>query len=112
MRYLLLFWSILLFSSCKEKLPSNILTQKIQVEKYLEILDKSSVLILNTDKQKIDLLSEDSLISILSHFESWSDGYKSSKKELDELLKFNPQFSDYDEIKSEFLKKDRRFLII
>ncbi len=97
---------IFLGFSCKDKIPNNILKQMETVEIHLKGLNEKSNIILNLTQNQIDNLSLDSISSILLDYSIWEEEYGKSKNKLDDLLKYNSVFSDYEEVKNVLRKPD------
>lgn len=100
---ILLLVSFVSLVSCKEKLPSNISYVLYSYERQVEYNRESDSVILSLTKESIDKLSMDSINTILLSNAFASDRYDEVEKELDELLKYNPKYSHYDEIKNKVL---------
>lgn len=86
--------------SCKKELPSNIKTAIFNCELQYNLNSDIDSIILNLDKAKISLLSQDSLSSLIFKQNFGDNQIKKSESELENLLKLNPEYSDYDEIKN------------
>jgi hypothetical protein len=104
MKKLVLFTMlVVLFVSCKEKLPSNMSSALYNYERQVEYNRESDSIILSLTKESIDKLSMDSINIILFKNAYASDRYNEVEKKLDEYLKYNPEYSDYNEIKNKVL---------
>lgn len=105
-----LLFILLTITSCKEKLPSNIsniLDWHISTIKDLNEIDSTILLLKNED---IKNLLEDSARILLVRKRTIDDFYDNSYKELKEILKYNPKYSDYDEFKTiptTYLKREK-----
>jgi hypothetical protein len=86
--------------SCKKELPSNIKAAIFNCELQYNLNSDIDSIILNLDKAKISLLSQDSLSSLIFKQNFGDNQIKKSESELENLLKLNPEYSDCDEIKN------------
>jgi len=86
--------------SCKEKLPSNISTALWFSNINVESLNKVDSIIINLSDKDINELSPDSAFSLYASHNSYQESYDKAQKELDDYLKYSPQYSDYSEIKN------------
>lgn len=101
MRKNLLFLIVLIFISCKEKkLPNNISAALWDYEIQESINSKFDSIIINLDESKINKLAIDSLDVIISQEKFNRNILEEKENKLQELLKFNVEYSDYDEIKN------------
>ena len=87
-------------TSCQEKLPSNIQSALSYYEMQVDIGNKSDSLIYHLEPVDIDKMSSDSIHIMLGVNEMHGNNVTKADKELQELLKFNPEFSDYEQIKN------------
>lgn len=90
---------MLVLVSCNKKLPSNIKSAVIGCELSCDSRKLDDSIIINLSKKDIDTLSLKTIEDLLRKHDVNYKDYKESSKELEELLKFNPEYSDYDEIK-------------
>jgi hypothetical protein len=100
-----------IFVSCKKELPSNIKSAVIGCEMSYKIHRKMDSIILNHTKEEIDKMPLDTITKLIGDLEFNRNDEESNEKELKELLKINPEYSDYDEVKN--MKKsyyDQNFL--
>jgi hypothetical protein len=97
--FLLFFWLLLMFS-CKKELPSNIKDAADRVNYFVSYHQKFDSMIVNIDTTSICKLDRDSLYTLYFISENNIKNYKESVLKLEELLKYNPEYSDYDEIKN------------
>ena len=86
--------------SCKEKLPSNISTALWWSNTNIESLNKVDSVIINLSDEDISKLSPDSAFSLYASHTNYQESYDKADKELEDYLKYSPQYSDYDEIKN------------
>jgi hypothetical protein len=91
---------ISVFVSCKNKLPSNIESAVRGCELNYKLHRKSDSIILNLSTKEIDKLPLDTITKLIGDLEFHRNMEKSDEKELEELLKINPEYSDYDEVKN------------
>ena len=87
-------------SSCGEKLPANIQSALSWYEIQVDNVNKSDSLILSLKPEDIDKMSSDSITILLGANEMQHNAVTKADKELQELLKFNPEYSDYESIKN------------
>lgn len=95
---MVLLFAVVTIVSCKQELPSNIKSSLDMVNFYANRMNSIDSIIFNLSKNEIDKLSKDSISSLLYSSNAYSKWYHESYNELEELLKYSPQFSDYDEI--------------
>ena len=86
--------------SCKKELPDNIKSKIDTCEVYYELGKENDSIIISMSKNDIDKLKKEDIEEILRRQEMSSETYKRSEEELDEILKYNPEYSNYDEVKS------------
>jgi hypothetical protein len=94
--------SLIVFSlySCQEKLPSNISSSSSWLKMKKEQFEENMIIpVSNLSKEKIDNMPTDSINSLLSWIEYQEKDIRKLEDELDDLLKYNAKFSDYEEIK-------------
>lgn len=91
---------ISVFISCKDKLPSNIESVVRGCELNYKIHRKRDSIILNLSKKEIDKLPLDTITKLIGDLEFHRNMEESDEKELQELLKINPEYSDYDDVKN------------
>ena len=87
------------FVSCKKKLPSNIKSAVIGCELSCDNRKVNDSTILNLTKKDMDTLSKKTIDDLLWFNEYYEKDYKENSEELKELLKINPEYSDYEEVK-------------
>jgi hypothetical protein len=90
---------ISIFASCKKELPSNIKSAVIGCELSCDRRKVNDSIIINLSNKDIDTLSKKTIEDLLWKNDLNNKDYDENSKELEELLKFNPEYSDYDEIK-------------
>ena len=98
----LIVLSFIAFSlySCQEKLPGNISSSSSFLKMQKEQFENDMIIpISNLSKEKIDNMPIDSINFLLDRIEYQKDNIHKLEKELDDLLKYNSKFSDYQEIK-------------
>jgi hypothetical protein len=86
--------------SCKKELPDNITSKIDTCEVYYELGKENDSIIISMSKNDIDKLKKEDIEEILRRQEMSSETYKRSEEELDEILKYNPEYSNYDEVKN------------
>jgi hypothetical protein len=91
---------ISVFFSCKNKLPSNIESAVRSCELEYNIHRKSDSIILNHTTEEIDKMPLDTITKLIGDLEFHKNNEEGVEKELEELLKINPEYSDYDEVKN------------
>lgn len=96
---IIIFVSLFIFS-CQEKLPTNIQDALSNYEFYVNRHASIDSATESLNKSLIDSMSSDQLDSIIYSESSALDYYFSASEDLEELLKFNPEYSDYDVIKN------------
>jgi len=97
---MMVLFALVTMVSCKDKLPENISSAVRWSEVHLNSLNEvDSVIIKLTDKD-IENISVDSARSLYVRHNISYDEYNSSIKEIDELLKYNAEYSNYDELKN------------
>jgi hypothetical protein len=84
--------------SCKEKLPSNISFTLSQRNEYQTKLNQLESIINPLTDSDISKLSKDSLFNLYTDYDFNYDFYKKYDDELDELLKFNPEYSSHPDM--------------
>lgn len=87
-------------ASCKKELPNIIKTAIFNCELQYDLNSDIDSIILNLDKSKISQLSKDSLSSLIFKQNFGDKQIKQSETELENLLRLNPEYSNYDEIKN------------
>jgi hypothetical protein len=95
----LITFSIILLTSCGEKLPTNISSALWMSNTNMNSLNQVDSIILTLSESDINNLSADSAFSLYASHENLQQSANKADKELDELLKYNPEYSDYSEIK-------------
>jgi hypothetical protein len=90
--------------SCETKLPDNIDKATDRVIHMNETFYQKDSLFCSLTKEQIDNLSADSLLSITTSFEISKNLRKDADNELNELLKYNPEYSNHTKIKNRFEK--------
>ncbi|MCC9062586.1 hypothetical protein [Flavobacterium piscisymbiosum] len=94
---LLLF---IIFASCaKKELPSNVSIALSDLDILKKINRDYDSLINTLDESKINRLSIDSLNSIIVAIKVKREMLQEKEYKVEEFLKYNPEYSDYDEIK-------------
>ena len=88
-----------IFVSCKKELPSNIKSAVIGCELSCDNRKVNDSTILNLTKKDMDTLSKKTIDDLLWFNEYYEKDYKENSEELKELLKINPEYSDYEEVK-------------
>jgi len=94
--------SLIVFSlySCQEKLPSNISSSSSWLKMQKEQFEEDIIIpVSNLSKEKIDNMPTDSINFLLDRIEYKEKDIRKFEEELDDLLKYNAKFSDYEEIK-------------
>lgn len=86
--------------SCKKELPSNIKTAVFNVNYSIDNRKENDSVILNLTTKEIDTLSKKTINGLLYNNEMFEENYKESSDELKEILKINPEYSDYEEVKN------------
>ena len=100
MKKIILFFFIVFISCSKKELPSDISYALYDLNSYEKISRDYDSLISTLDEPKINNLPYDSLESIIVQFKVNKEMLQERKDKLDEFLKYNPQYSDYEEIKN------------
>ncbi len=96
--FLLLF---IVFASCaKKELPSNVSIALNDLDGFIKINRDYDSLISILDESKINDLSIDSLNSIIVRTKVNREMLQEREYKVEEFLKYNPEYSDYDEIKN------------
>lgn len=96
--FLLLF---IVFASCvKKELPSNVSIALNDLDGFIKINRDYDSLISILDESKINDLSIDSLNSIIVRIKVNREMLQEREYKVEEFLKYNPEYSDYDEIKN------------
>jgi hypothetical protein len=91
--------SVSLFS-CKEKLPSNIESAVNRNNWYVEELNQVDSIIIGLKDSDIKSISPDSARSLYVKHNIRYESYNSSSDELEELLKYNANYSNHDDVKN------------
>jgi hypothetical protein len=92
---------LLITSGCgNDKLPSNIASILITEQSNLDELNRVDSLIISLSDEDIKKISKDSCFSLYSSHNNFQEWYDESSEELKEILKINPTYSDYTEIKN------------
>jgi hypothetical protein len=91
---------LITFVSCKEKLPSNVSTALWWSNTNIESLNKVDSVIIKLSDDDINKLTPDSAFSLYASHMNYQESYDKADKELDDILKYSPQYSDHDEIKN------------
>jgi hypothetical protein len=92
---------ISLLGSCKEKLPSNLQSTLFMVNTYAQDMNSIDSVIIGLTDTDINKLSSDSAFSLYARHTNSHSTYEKYQEELDELLKYNAKYSDYDEVKNQ-----------
>ena len=96
---------LILFVSCQKKeLPSNVSSALRDLDDFEKISRDYDSLISTLDKSKINNLSMDSLQSIIVRVKVNREMLEEREDKVEELLKYNPEYSDYTEIKNREIK--------
>lgn len=90
---------ISVFVSCNKKLPSNLKSAVVGCELSCDRRKVNDSIIINLSNKDMDTLSKKTIEDLLWKNDLNNKDYEENSKELEELLKFNPEYSDYDEIK-------------
>jgi hypothetical protein len=92
---------LLIASGCgNDKLPSNIASILVTEQANLDELNRVDSLIISLNDEEIKKISKDSCFSLYSSHNNFQEWYDESSEELMEILKINPIYSDYTEIKN------------
>lgn len=95
---LLLF---IVFASCEKKeLPSNVSSALYDLDVFKKISRDYDSLVSTLDESKINGLPIDSLNSIIVRIKVNREMLQEREYKVEEFLKYNPEYSDYDEIKN------------
>jgi uncharacterized membrane protein len=86
--------------SCEEKLPSNISGALSWYNMNIESLNKVDSIIINLSDEDIEKLQPDSAFSLYAKHINYLESTDKASKELEDFLKFNPEYSDYSEVKN------------
>lgn len=89
--------------SCKEELPKNISSALDSRNHYYDACTEVEKIIFALSDSDIEKLSKDSIFTLTYHHETYKEFYEKYDKELKELLKYNPEYSDHPDMK---LKND------
>ncbi|MBP4137358.1 hypothetical protein [Flavobacterium geliluteum] len=91
----------IIFASCaKKELPSNVSIALNDLDGFIKINRDYDSLISILDESKINGLSIDSLNSIIVRIKVNREMLQEREYKVEEFLKYNPKYSDYDEIKN------------
>ena len=91
----------IIFASCaKKELPSNVSIALSDLDISEKISRDYDSLVNTLDESKINSLSIDSLNSIIVAIKVNRDMLQEKQYKVEEFLKYNPEYSDYDEIKN------------
>ena len=99
MKKILLLLFIILASCAKKELPSNVSIALSDLDILKKISRDYDSLINTLDESKINSLSIDSLNSIIVAIKVNRDMLQEKQYKVEEFLKYNPEYSDYEEIK-------------
>lgn len=91
---------LIVFVSCKKELPSNVSMALIEVNDFEKICRDYDSLINTLDESKINSLPLDSLDNIIVRLKVNREMLEERENKFEEFLKYNPELSDYDEIKN------------
>jgi hypothetical protein len=97
---LIIICASLFIFSCKEELPSSVSNQLNSVNYYVQEMNGTDSVIWSLDDDEIRSLSPDSALSLISQHSTRKNLYDNASDELDEIIKINPQYSDYEDIKN------------
>ena len=100
MKKILLLLFIILASCAKKELPSNVSIALSDLDIFKKISRDYDSLINTLDESKINRLSIDSLNSIIVGIKVNREMLQEKEYKVEEFLKYNPEYSDYDEIKN------------
>lgn len=92
---------ISLLWSCKEKLPSNLQSTLFMVNTYAQNMNSVDSVIIGLTDTDINKLSSDSAFSLYAGHTNSHSTYEKYQEELNELIKYNAKYSDYDEVKNQ-----------
>jgi len=102
-------FALLITTSCKKELPSNIKSTLTWQNIYCERLNKVDSVIVKLNDNDITNMSKEEVEDLYFEHKSSKDGYDQYSNELDEILKLNPEYSDYDEIKNQIYPNRMEF---
>jgi hypothetical protein len=92
---------LLIASGCgNDRLPSNIASILVAEQANLDELNRVDSLIISLKDEDIKKISKDSCFSLYSSHNYFQERFDESSGELKEILKINPIYSDYIEIKN------------
>ena len=94
-------FTLLITTSCKKELPSNIKSTLAMQNMYCDELNKGDSLIVKLNDNDITNMSKDDAKDLIYKHNSSYSSYMNYSNELDEMFKLNPEYSDYDEIKNQ-----------
>ena len=94
-------FALLITTSCKKELPSNIKSTLTTQNMYCDELNKVDSVIVKLNDNDITNMSKEDAEDLISKHNSSYSGYNQYSNELDEILKLNPEYSDYNEIKNQ-----------
>jgi len=95
-----IFAFLVFLVSCKKELP-EILQSKIKsCELAYEYGKENDSVIIHLQNNEIDKLSKDSIQKLIFNADRNRARYAETEKELEEMLKINPEYSNYDEYKA------------
>ncbi len=98
-----LLWGVLLFTSLSgysQKLPPIIKYAVKSIEANAESRRGFDSVILTLDTNSINNLTRDTLMSLLIQYEVYTKNEKEKKEQLNKFLLYNPEYSNYNEIKN------------
>ena len=91
----------IVFASCEKKeLPSNVSSALYDLDVFKKICRDYDSLVSTLDESKINGLPIDSLNSIIVRIKVNREMLQEREYKVEEFLKYNPEYSDYDEIKN------------
>ncbi|CAD0004100.1 hypothetical protein [Flavobacterium salmonis] len=92
---------IIVFVSCnKKELPSNVSMALHELDDFEKICRDYDSLVNTLDESKINTLPLDSLDNIIVRLNVNREMLEERENKVEEFLKYNPELSDYDEIKN------------
>ena len=94
-------FTLLITTSCKKELPSNIKSTLTMQNMYGDELNKVDSVIVKLNDNDIANMSKDDAEGLIRKHNYHQISYDQFSNELDEILKLNPEYSDYDEIKNQ-----------
>lgn len=96
--------------SCKEKLPSNISTSLYFANESMNELNELESIIGPLSDSDISKLSKDSLRTLYFGYKFSSERYEQYDNELDEILKYNPEYSEHPDMVKVYRKNSLSYV--